>query len=159
GVTHLARGGSGVVTDVSLADGTQFHLRYDWLERLVSVDNALGERHTFELDAYGVVCRECTFDGRDIRYERDALGRIVRPTGDAEGGARRRDARGRVVQQTYEDGRVERFSYAARGHLVTAEGAHATVYLERAALGRVVRERMDVDGEQFAVHTELDVLG
>jgi RHS repeat-associated protein len=159
GMTRLVRGGSGVLTDAYLADGTHVEFRYDRMERLVRVTNGKREVHTFELNALGVVVREGTFDGRVIRYKNDELGRVVKISGDAESVELERDAAGRVIKKIYEDGMEELFTYNARGELVTASGPVGEVHFERNAVGWVTRETQSAFGRSFTVATEYDLLG
>ncbi|WP_437994053.1 RHS repeat-associated core domain-containing protein [Sorangium sp. So ce145] len=157
--TRLVRGGTGSLADAILPDGSVIQLRYDREERLVEIRNAKGEVYSIEVGALGLPIAERTFDGREIRYQRDALGRVLLIRRGSETTELQRDLAGRVVKKIYDDGAEEHFSYNGRGEVILAEGSGCTVELRRNAVGWVIGEKQVVDGEAFQVEVTCDRVG
>ncbi|MGK4004916.1 hypothetical protein WMF31_19955 [Sorangium sp. So ce1036] len=128
-------------------------------ERLVEIHNAKGEVYSIEIGALGLPIAERTFDGREIRYQRDALGRVLLIRRGSESTALERDLAGRVVRKIYDDGAEERFIYNGRGEVILAEGSGCTVELRRNAVGWVIGEKQVVDGEAFQIEVTCDRVG
>ncbi|XXU61310.1 RHS repeat-associated core domain-containing protein [Sorangium sp. So ce1078] len=157
--TRLLRGGTGSLADAILPDGSVIQLRYDREERLVEIRNANGEVYSIEVGALGLPIAERAFDGREIRYQRDALGRVLLTRRGSESTELERDLAGRVVKKTYDDGAEERFVDNGRGEVILAEGSGCAVELRRNAVGWVIGEKQVVDGNAFQVEVTCDRVG
>ncbi|MCA9652322.1 MAG: hypothetical protein KC501_20580 [Myxococcales bacterium] len=122
--------------------GTTVRYEYDTEERLTSFVNEKGLAYRFERDAVGDVRAEVCFDGSRREVLRDAAGRVTkvyRP-GTGRFSTFEYDPAGRTTKIAHHDGSEESFAYDARGALVEASNAAATVRFERDLLGRVVKE-------------------
>lgn len=158
--TVLVRGGSGSLAEAHLPDGTAVRLRYDRSERLIRIENARGEVYSIELGPTGLKKRERTFDGREISYEHDLEGRIVRAVFSSGDDVRiERDLLGNIVKRTRADGSDERFEHDFRGEIISAETAASRVELTRNAIGWIVSERQIIDGVAFEVEVAHDDIG
>ncbi|CAN7709447.1 DUF6531 domain-containing protein [Variovorax sp. LjRoot290] len=133
--------------------------RYGWGSEvgwLDSVTNENGEIYRFERDALGHVVRSQGFDGAVRQFRHDAAGRVLAYTNaNGESIDIRRDAIGRVAGLALPDGETASFEFSGAGYLVAAANADIAIRFERDAIGRVVRE---VQGEDWIDNT-LDPLG
>ncbi|WP_437812865.1 RHS repeat-associated core domain-containing protein [Sorangium sp. So ce1078] len=158
--TVLVRGGTGSLVEARLPDRSTVRLRYDRKERLVRIVNARGETYSFKLGPTGLKQRERTFDGREISYEHDLAGRVVRVSfASGHEVFLERDLLGRIVKRTRADGTEETFEHDFRDDVLAAETACGRVEFVRNAAGAIVKERQIVGGEVFEVQVEHDAIG
>ncbi|MBX3273064.1 MAG: hypothetical protein KF729_22565 [Sandaracinaceae bacterium] len=123
-------------------------LEHDREERLLDVENGLGERYRLRRNGSGRLQYETGFDGVTRRLRLDDADRVtgvlVQPYPDKIQDRLERtvtyDAMGRVTAIDYADGTFARFGYRADGELVRAVNQDVTVGRELDALGRLVRE-------------------
>jgi RHS repeat-associated protein len=167
--------------------GYRVRLEYDSDEDLVAVENQLGERYQFELDKAGREKHELGFDGKKQSYLYDRAGRTSRILGpDHHVTTLEHDALSRMIKRStqappaphgvgFSLGRVEEesFTFDARGDVVQARTTTASlgpgrvpepiatvsVVLERDVLGRIVKERHDIDGISHVVESRYDLSG
>ncbi|MEZ4315274.1 MAG: RHS repeat-associated core domain-containing protein, partial [Polyangiaceae bacterium] len=140
-------------------NGHTVRLFYDRECSLTRVLNERGEEHLFERDALGNLRAETTFDGRRLRYSRDAMGRVVRtetPTGATELSL---GLLGEILRRTGEDGEVDAFEYDARGLIASVISGAVRLGFDRDARGRIIRETQEVDGEAFTVDVSYEAAG
>ncbi|MEV7504783.1 DUF6531 domain-containing protein [Streptomyces sp. NPDC093018] len=122
-------------------DGTRYAFAYDTELRLTGVTNPQGRTWTYAYDQAGRLVAETDFNGRTLTYTHDAAGQLAsRTNGAGETVHFTRDPVGRVVEQRSSADDFSTFSYGPDGGLAQADNGHATVILERDALGRVVSE-------------------
>ncbi len=134
-------------------NGDTVKYRYDRLGKLVALHNEAGEMARFEWDTRGGLRRETTFDGRVIERRYDAMGRLI--SEDLGHGKIEyvRDDAAQIVEANYPDGVSETFSYNERRELVAIQGATTKISFDRDALGNVLRESVDCNGDTSVVET------
>jgi RHS repeat-associated protein len=133
-----------------------FYNREGWLLRLV---NERGETTEYERNANGVVVGEKTFDGRQVKYLRDARDYIVGIV-DALGKTTiERNKVGQVVAIVGPDGAAKQFEYDGRGALSTARSNGVTLTWTRDADGEIARESTAFAGVTHFVETARDLMG
>jgi RHS repeat-associated protein len=160
GRTTFSYGGLDRVCEVIEPNGARIQYRYDREGRLVLVRNQLGEEHRITRRLDGCVLAERTFDGRTIRRGFDAMGRVAwMEHGPGERIHFERDACGRVTKRLHADGLEETFEYDLRGDMTAATRGNVRVTFDRNALGWIVRERQEVDGNTVDVVLEYDTAG
>lgn len=129
--------------------GNRVRLRYDEELDLVGVENQGGDLYTFALDRCGRVTGEKTFSGTKRQFLLDKAGRTIQVLSGAYRLTKfERDALGRIVKQTSQGGNPnvlskpteETFAYDELGSLVAARTPDAEVVFERDRLGRILRE-------------------
>jgi YD repeat-containing protein len=111
------------------------------------------------LHANGVVVGEKTFDGRQVKYLRDARDYIVGIV-DALGKTTiERNKVGQVVAIVGPDGAAKQFEYDGRGALSTARSNGVTLTWTRDADGEIARESTAFAGVTHFVETARDLMG
>lgn len=141
-------------------EGRSIDLRYGREGELRYVQNPAGARHRFLYDANLVLIGEDTIDGRELRYQNDLLGRLVRFESNA-GELVDFDylPTGELASRTYGDGSVDRFTYDRGGRLVACDSGEAAYHLELDPMGRALREIQIVDGEPLWIQNRYDARG
>ncbi|WP_234384925.1 DUF6531 domain-containing protein [Streptomyces sp. MMG1121] len=125
-------------------DGTRYEFAYDTELRLTGVTNPQGRTWTYTYDQAGRLVAETDFNGHTLTYTHDAAGQLAsRTNGAGETVHFTRDTVGRVVEQRSSTDDVSTFFYGPDGGLAQADNGHATVLLERDALGRVVSQTVN----------------
>ncbi|WP_441292733.1 RHS repeat-associated core domain-containing protein [Sorangium sp. KYC3313] len=107
---------------------------------LVRIVNEAGEEHRIERDAEGRITGERTFDGREIRYRLDLLGRIVRRECGLERVDLEYDPLGRLVKRSTSDGREDVFEYDPLGRIERAVSGDVECEYTYDRRGRVTAE-------------------
>jgi RHS repeat-associated protein len=158
--TEYAWGGYHRLVTKKAPNGDVVTLRYNYEGELVRVVNGRGDEHRLTYDTSGKLVGEKTFDGRTLRYTNDAMGRAVRVVNGA--GERTElvyGPLGELVAKIYDDDSKDTFEYDDLGNLVAATGKVGTFRFERDPLGRIVREKQEVGGEEHVVELAYDPLG
>ncbi|WP_407266925.1 RHS repeat-associated core domain-containing protein [Tenacibaculum maritimum] len=122
-------------------NGVKVSFEYDKMEQLRSIRNERNERYFFTRNRSGKIVKEQGFDGLEKRYRYNEAGEVIHIE---RGGGRytsyEQDALGRITRASYEDGSWETYSYNKNGALIAACNQDISIYLERDAKGRVVKE-------------------
>ncbi|WP_437878907.1 PAAR-like domain-containing protein [Sorangium sp. So ce513] len=140
-----------------LPDGSRWLMGYDALLRLRWIQNAAGERRSFDYDAAGNLVRETTFTGLQYRYEYDGADRLVSVLRPDESIVRlARDGAGNVVAREYSSGLVERFEYDALGRVVRATNGACTTELAYDDRGAILRDAQTCGGFRFVASYDYD---
>ncbi|GAB2862076.1 hypothetical protein GCM10027074_31730 [Streptomyces deserti] len=139
-------------------DGRRVEYEYDLAGRLTARVNAVGQRVEYAYDALDWTVAK-TVDGTTTRYERDALGRVLRLMNPLSEIFYERDTAGRAVSETV-DGRVLRRHYDQLGRptqRVTPGGATTSYVYDSAGQlsamncsGRTLRFTYDPAGRELA---------
>lgn len=146
------------------AAGRKLRYEHDLGGRLTALINENGAAMRFTYDANDDLVEETGFDGRLQRHAYDAAGHL---TATVEAGTGRelrftRDAVGRLVERSCEGDETCRatFAHDALGRLVEAENASAKVTFSYDARGLLVAEAQALAGEEARALTHVyDALG
>lgn len=123
---------------------------YDTEERLRTIVNEAGSYYSVSYNKRGEVSAETGFDGIQLRYERDAAGKVIRTLRPGKCYTQfEYDANGRIVRTENDDGSWVALAYDKNGNLEEAGNEFNTVKLTRNKLGYVETE--DQDG--YIVHS------
>jgi YD repeat-containing protein len=141
-------------------NGNVVRLAYSREGELLAIHNEREEVHRLRYDTAGHLIGEETFDGRKLRYRRDAAGRIIKiENGAGEIRELKWDLAGQLVERKLPDDSTDTFEYDARGLLVTAASGAGVFRFEHDAIGRVVREMQKVGGVEHWVTVSYDGAG
>ncbi|MEV5714138.1 putative T7SS-secreted protein [Amycolatopsis mediterranei] len=119
-VTHFRRDLAGNLVEQRSASGTAT-FGYDEVGRLMRADNAAAH----------------------LRYERDAVGRVLAETVNDRIVTSTYDTAGRRIRRTTPSGAVSVWSYDAAGHPVALAAGTHTIRFDRDIAGREVRRHLD----------------
>ncbi|OMQ13494.1 RHS repeat-associated core domain-containing protein [[Flexibacter] sp. ATCC 35103] len=122
-------------------NGVKVRFDYDKMEQLVGIKNEYHEAYYFTRNKAGHIIRETAFDGIVKKYNRNLAGEVTRI--DHGGGKYtdyEQDALGRITRADYHDGTWEIYTYNKNGQLVEATNQNVSIYLERDAVGRIIKE-------------------
>lgn len=137
-------------------NGVRIQFNYNTEERLMSLVNEHGESYRFKYDKRGSIIQETGFDGLTRQYLRDASGKVIRVNRPGEKFTEfEYDLAGRPTRIEYSDGSWEVYSYNRNGQLIEAANENSSVFIERDAAGRVLRETQD----DHTVESEYNKLG
>ena len=115
---------------------------YDTEERLRTIVNETGSHYAFGYNKRGEIISETGFDGMQLRYQRDAIGRIIQVNRPDERFTRYEyDANGRIIRIEYNDGSWKAFTYDKSGRVTIAENENSVVQFERDRAGNVITEK------------------
>ena len=120
-------------------------MSYDTEERLLRVENEIGEKYLIERDAIGNIIAETGYDGIKKRYEYSPAGKV---TGTTRGNNtswiyRLYDAGGYISKIIYSNGEEELFKYGKGGELLVAENKNARLTFEYDKTGELLRETLN----------------
>lgn len=144
---HFRYGALDLPVEVVDAKGHRLTIEHDREARISAIVNEMGERYEYSYDKAGRLVGERDYSGLVTRYLRDAAGRTackIAPDG-TETHYDYSPSGLLLSQRVQHQGRISetRFTYDARGLLIRAENADATVEYDYDALGRVVAERLN----------------
>ncbi|MFJ9806556.1 RHS repeat-associated core domain-containing protein [Streptomyces wuyuanensis] len=166
---------AGQLTGETDFNGHTMTYAYDTVGRLIRRINAAGQTVTYRYDPVGQLTDK-TVDGREIVFDNDACGRLVRAAGPDATLTYRYDAVGRIVEETV-DGRTlsttcdavgrrthritplgiaTTYSYDATGNYETLTASGRTLSFEHDAAGREMRRSL---GDRFTLAFGWDQAG
>ncbi|OZG69914.1 hypothetical protein BTA51_28725, partial [Hahella sp. CCB-MM4] len=178
-ITRYAYNGLSQVVKRKDSLGHELHYHYDGERNLVGLTNENGDHYQLKYDLNERLIEEIGFDGRQQRYEYNALGHLIaseehRPRssgnqqeqGDTGTCLTRiryvRDPQGRLQEQwlDIEHGQptsecLKRFAYDKAGRLIAAGNAHSALEWEYDKAGRMTQ----VDQNGQVICHEYDALG
>ena len=93
-----------MVTEVVRPDGSAVRYFYDREQELVRVVNESGEEHRYVRRGEGRIDEEWTFDGRQIHYRHDVMGRITQIRDGVNRVEFAYDPCGRLVERSLTEG-------------------------------------------------------
>jgi RHS repeat-associated protein len=144
-------------------DANGHSVRYCWgtePRRLECVLNEKGETCRFVYNLTGHCAQVIGFDGRRLQFAYDLTDMCIGMTnGAGETIEIERDPLGCIVGQKLPNGLTARFTYDPLGNLIAAVNDDCAVYLERDAIGRLVREVQQTKGGKHWVKYTLDAMG
>ncbi|MEJ2620957.1 MAG: RHS repeat-associated core domain-containing protein, partial [Candidatus Thiodiazotropha sp.] len=125
-------------------DALNNKLYFNWgtePSRLESVTNAKGEVYHIKHNAVGWVISETGFDGRDITFEYDLVGNLIKTTnGLNECICYKRNALGKIIEQILPDGTKATFTFDPVGFIQSATNPSSHIKYERNSLGKITHE-------------------
>lgn len=125
-------------------NGVRIQFNYNTEERLMSLVNEHSESYRFKYDKRGSIIQETGFDELTRQYLRDAAGKVVRVNRPGERFTEYEyDLAGRPTRIEYSDGSWEVYSYNRSGQLIEARNGNSNVFIERDAVGRILKEEQD----------------
>lgn len=145
-------------------NGVKVRFDYDKMEQLVAIKNEDNESYNFSRNKAGYIMRETAFDGIVKKYDRNLAGEVTKVD---HGGGKftqyEQDALGRITRANYHDGTWEIYTYNKNGLLVEATNQNVSIYFERDAVGRIVKEtqkqQLDQDQNGITLISEYNELG
>ena len=141
-------------------DGRTTRLRYGRSGELLEVQNPAGQVHRFYRDINMRIAAEVTFDGREIRYQADEMGRVIRRTDEAGVSDYVYGLNNELLERTLNDDSSDTFEYDASGALVAAHSSDGVSFrIDYDRTSRRITETQLVDGVAQAVETQLDARG
>nr|WP_233173147.1 DUF6531 domain-containing protein [Flavobacterium sp. ASV13] len=122
-------------------NGVKVRFDYDKMEQLTGIKNEDNEAYYFVRNKAGHIVKETAFDGIVKKYSRNLAGEVTRiDHGNGKFTEYEQDALGRITRADYHDGTWEIYTYNKNGQLVEATNQNVSIYLERDAVGRVIKE-------------------
>ena len=117
-------------------------MSYDTEERLVQVENEIGEKYLFERDAVGNVVKETGYDEVIKAYDYSPAGKLIgMKRGESAGWIDMEyDKGGYLSKIKYANGETEEFAYGKMGELLSAENKSAKLTFEYDIMGRLIKE-------------------
>ncbi|GEM53936.1 RHS repeat-associated core domain-containing protein [Flavobacterium branchiophilum] len=135
-------------------NGVKVRFAYDKMEQLKMIRNEHGEAYSFSRNRAGHIIKETAFDGIEKRYKRNLAGEVYKIERPGNKWTEyEQDALGRITRANHHDGSWELYSYNKNGLLVEATNQNVSIYLERDANGRVVKEtqKQHLDSPENAI--------
>ncbi|CAM3766074.1 RHS repeat-associated core domain-containing protein [Flavobacterium branchiophilum] len=135
-------------------NGVKVRFAYDKMEQLKMIRNEHGEAYSFSRNRAGHIIKETAFDGIEKRYKRNLAGEVYKIERPGNKWTEyEQDALGRITRANHHDGTWELYSYNKNGLLVEATNQNVSIYLERDANGRVVKEtqKQHLDSPENAI--------
>ncbi|MDR7211794.1 DUF6531 domain-containing protein [Flavobacterium piscis] len=122
-------------------NGVKVRFDYDKMEQLVGIKNEDHEAYYFTRNKAGHIVKETAFDGIEKKYSRNLAGEVTRiDHGDGKFTEYEQDALGRITRADYHDGTWETYTYNKNGLLIEAVNQNVSIYFERDAVGRIIKE-------------------
>lgn len=149
----------GVVISVVRPDGSTVRYLYDRELALTRILNAAGEEQVLERDLEGRVSRERTFDGRQVDYAFDEVGRVTEIREGKHLTELRYDAQGRLVERAYDDGRTISYAYDAVGRLLRVEDGRTSTSYDYDERGCIRQETTTMGAHVTTVTVTHDAMG
>ncbi|MDW8852413.1 RHS repeat-associated core domain-containing protein [Flavobacterium sp. MMLR14_040] len=145
-------------------NGVKVRFDYDKMEQLVGIKNEDHEAYYFVRNKAGYIVKETAFDGIEKKYSRNLAGEVTRiDHGDGKYTEYEQDALGRITRADYHDGTWETYSYNKNGQLIEAVNQNVSIYFERDAVGRIIKEtqkqQLDADENGITLTSTYNVLG
>ncbi|WP_082036998.1 HNH/ENDO VII family nuclease [Flavobacterium sp. MEB061] len=145
-------------------NGVKVRFDYDKMEQLVGIKNEDHEAYYFVRNKAGYIVKETAFDGIEKKYSRNLAGEVTRiDHGDGKFTEYEQDALGRITRADYHDGTWETYSYNKNGLLIEAVNQNVSIYFERDAVGRIIKEtqkqQLDANENGITLTSTYNVLG
>jgi RHS repeat-associated protein len=156
---ELSWAGFDHVHEVRRPDATTVKFGYDREGHMTRVVNHAGEEFLVMRDVAGRVIGERTFDGRQLSYRVDMLGRTTRYGTDLGSTEVVYDAIGRVVERNYEDGSSETFEWDASGQLIASSNGVTRCTFEYDPRGNLIAEVQEIEGVAHRIDHVFDQMG
>ncbi|WP_437627107.1 RHS repeat-associated core domain-containing protein [Sorangium sp. So ce1151] len=157
--TAWAYGGLNWLHRIRHADGSEIRIAHNREGWPLYFQNELGERHELTYERDGAVAAEREFQGTEIRYGHDGLGRVIWiDAGDGKHEFTYSPA-GLLLAHTAPDGAERAFEYDERGEIVRATSGGVEVEWRRDRTGMILRELLRIDGVSYAVESQRDPAG
>jgi RHS repeat-associated protein len=143
--------------------GHELLYRYDSARRLVALVNENGATYRFAYDALDRLVEETAFDGKRTRYTYDEAGFLTDrvDAADTPGAIAikyDRDALGRLLVRTTANGRAE-YAYNGVGQIVEATNADSQLRMKYDRAGRIASEEVTIGSRVYTVSHRYDALG
>jgi RHS repeat-associated protein len=145
-------------------NGVKVRFDYDKMEQLRGITNEDYESYTFSRNKAGHIIRETAFDGIVKKYSRNLAGEVTRiDHGDGKYTEYEQDALGRITRADYHDGTWETYTYNKNGLLIEAVNQNVSIYFERDAVGRIIKEtqkqQLDANENGITLTSTYNALG